>query len=56
MVGMKGMRRGLKEETERTANPVQTTAILGLKRGFLSVAVDGGKPFMIAAGIGTILI
>jgi hypothetical protein len=35
---------------------VQTAAISWVKRWFLSVAVDGGNPFMIAAGIRTILI
>jgi hypothetical protein len=35
---------------------VQTIACIGVKKGFLSVAVDEENPFMIAAGIGTILI
>ena len=29
----------------RTANPVQTTAVFGVKRGYCRNAVDGGNPF-----------
>ena len=43
-------------KSARIANPAQTTAFFRVKKGFLSVAVDEENPFMIAAGIGTILI
>jgi len=32
-------------KAERTANPVQTTGIFGVKRGYCRNAVDGGNPF-----------
>ncbi|MGW8286164.1 MAG: potassium channel family protein [Candidatus Deferrimicrobiaceae bacterium] len=46
-----------REEKGRwTANPVQTTAVFGVKKGVSREGVDGGAPFMMAPGIGTILI
>jgi hypothetical protein len=50
------MMPGIGGETARTANPVQTTGFFGVKKGFCGNGVYGGNPFMIAAGIGTILI
>jgi hypothetical protein len=52
------------QETERTANPVQTTVIFGGELGSAGTVLTGENPcdigvfhrFMIAAGIGTILI
>ena len=43
-------------EADRTANPLQTTPFFGVKRGFRWDAVEGGNPFKMASGIGTILI
>jgi len=40
----------------RIASPVLITVFSGVKRGFRGEAVDWRNPFMIAAGIGTILI
>jgi hypothetical protein len=40
----------------RSANPVQTTIFSGVKMGFRWSGVDEGNAFMIAEGIGTILI
>jgi hypothetical protein len=36
--------------------PRANNRLFGVKRGFRGDGVGGGKPFMIAAGIGTILI
>jgi len=38
------------------ANPVQTTAFFRVEKGFSGDAVDEVNLYMIAAGIGTILI
>jgi hypothetical protein len=43
-------------EAARTANPVHTTPVFGVKKGICGDAVDGGNPYMMAAGIGSILI
>lgn len=37
--------RGFFTESVRTANPLQTTAIFGVKKGFRGSPVDSGNPF-----------
>jgi hypothetical protein len=36
--------KGIPLETDRTANPVQTTAFFGVEKGFFGEGVDGGNP------------
>ena len=50
------LEEGISPEAVRTANPVQTTVFSRVKMGFRWNGVDGENPFMMASGIGTILI
>jgi hypothetical protein len=47
-----GVGHVIRMKAERTANPVQTTAFLGVEMGFLADGVDGGNPLQLERFMG----